>query len=115
MAKVETSDIQPDVEDVLRNKVAWYKNLSEKGFVTAYQIFQRLPPVLQQRLEQEYGQKGGSGAGVPFSAATRVAQVAAAIDGIQVQWIDTGGLAFDVGNPEDVGAGYRICAVFRLP
>ena len=112
MARIESDDLEPHVVDVLRH-AATGKGTTH-GFMTAYQILHRLPQKVQDRLADEYGQSGKRG-GQPFGPASRVAQVAADIPGVSKEYLDTAGLQFDVGQADDVEAGYNLCALFQLP
>jgi hypothetical protein len=116
MARVEAWELDPEVRRVLAEastgKAPPGTN-AKRGFLTAYQILQRLPRTLQDRLATEYGDRSGKGAGEYFSPATRVAQVAATI--VDPEFLDTRDLQFKIGQPESVDAGYSFCALFRLP
>lgn len=67
----------------------------------------------QKESEDEYGRSGKHG-GAPFGPASRVAQVAADAPGVERRYFDTGGLQFDIGEVNDVEAGYSLCAIFRF-
>jgi hypothetical protein len=112
MAKVEASELIQPITDVLMN--ASTGKGTDRGFLTGYQILKRLSQPLQEQLRAAYGDAGTHG-GQPFGAATRVSQVAAAIQGVEQRYLDTRGLQFDVGQSEDVSAGFELCALFRLP
>jgi hypothetical protein len=87
---------------------------TERGFLTGYQILNRLSQMLQDQLRAEYGDAGRHG-GHHFGPATRVSMVAAGIRGIEKRYLDTRGLQFNVGQSEDVSATAQLCAIFRLP
>lgn len=116
MAQVASSAIINDIIAVLRH--ASCGKGGDVGYLTAYQIFNRLPAGTKAILEAAYGPSSGGGAGHHFSPATRVAQVASEIDDIDQKYLDTGGLNFVISaNPNDpnVPAGFNLCALFRLP
>lgn len=113
MAKVEADEIARKVEEVLR--MASTGKGSQRGFLTAYQILNRLPAAARDRLTAEYGSRSGKDAGRPFGPASRVAQVAADLPGVEQRYLDTAGLQFNVGQPDEIEAGYNLCALFRLP
>jgi len=112
MAKVETIELSQPITDVLMS--ATTGKGTERGFLTGYQILKRLKQPLQDQLRAAYGDAGKHG-GQPFGPATRVSQVAAEIPGVEQRYLDTGGLQFDVGQGEEVAAGFGLCAIFRLP
>lgn len=114
MARLESSVLVPHVTRVLLNAAHGKGNPNEVAFLTAYQIFKRVPGAVQDALRNEYGASGRE-AGHPFGPASRLAQVADQIPGIEKVYLDTGDLAFDVAQSADVEAGYRLCALFRLP
>jgi hypothetical protein len=90
-------------------------NGGEISYMTAYQIFQKLPKKLREELEKIYGKKQGAGAGQHFTSANRVAKVTATIPRIQVAWLDTRFLHFMQKEGRDVRAGYGLVELFRLP
>lgn len=112
MAKVETAELSDAVLAVLANAATGRG--SAPGYLTAYQILNRLPEVLRQLLVDAYGESGRS-AGQPFGAATRVAQVADSLGPrVAKAYLDTGGLQFAVQQDDEVAAGYPLCALFRI-
>lgn len=111
MARLESPDLEPDILRVLGQ--ASIGKGAAPGFLTAYQILKRLPDELQRALLEAYGPSGKE-AGVHFSGASRVAQVASEAPGVEKEYLDTGGLQFDVGAADEVEGGYSLCAIFRL-
>jgi hypothetical protein len=111
MARVDANELEGAILDVLR-RAATGKGHTP-GYLTAYQILTRLPDAVQARLRAEYG-NSGKGGGQPFGPASRVAQVAAELTGVVHHYLDTGGLQFDVGQANEVEAGYTLCAIFRV-
>ena len=112
MARVESPEIANQIISVLAQ--ASTGKGTEHGFLTAYQILNRMPEDIQQILRQQYGNSGKHG-GQPFGAASRISQVADELQEVEKRYLDTGGLQFDVGQPDDVEAGYNLCAIFRIP
>jgi len=115
MAKVEDYELVDPILLVLDRAATGRSRGTARGFLTAYQIFNRFEPDLQARLRREYGPKSGKRAGQNFSPASRVAQVAAGLrrKGVTQEYFDTGGLQFDVSQSAGVEAGYGLCAIFR--
>lgn len=114
-ARVPADDIRDDIISVLLN--ASCGKGGDVGFLTAYQILDRLPPDKRQQLYDAYGGTG-SEADHYFSSGTRVAQVASDIEKIEIQYLDTRGLHFQIkGNPNgpDVRASFEVCGLFRIP
>ena len=111
MAKVEASVLREEILDVLRSSSKGKG--SATSFLTAYQIFDRLSGELQELLCHEYG-NSGQGAGEHFSPASRVAQVADQLEEVEKEYLDTRGLQFDIGSEASIGAGYSLCAIFRI-
>lgn len=111
MAKVERHELESDILKILKG--ASTGKGTEHGYLTAYQILNRLPDNLQQKLKEMHGDYAGRGAGEHFSPATRVAQVASKMDLVKQGVLDTKGLSFDVGQIEEVSAGFNLCAIFR--
>lgn len=115
MAKVQADEIRDAIVDVLLN--ASCGRGGDVGFLTAYQILDRLPKATRDLLYNAYGGVGG-GTNHNYGAATRVAEVAAEIVGPELRYLDTGGLQFQVAdNPTGptVPAGFELCGLFRLP
>lgn len=110
MARVEAQDLEAEIVRVLKAASSG-KGISP-GFLTAYQILNGLPVLLQEQLRDEYG-LSGKHAGRHFSPASRVAQVAASLTGVEKGYLDTRGLQFAVPDSGDVPAGFDLCAIFR--
>ncbi|HEY3320082.1 MAG TPA: hypothetical protein VGP72_06435 [Planctomycetota bacterium] len=104
-------DIVNEVQQVLAQS-ARGKGI-EPSFVTAYQILERLPPAIRQRLKDERG-RGGAGTGVYYSAPSVVAEAAAKVPGVIIGYLDTGGLKLVIGE-EQVEAGNVLCGIYRVP
>jgi len=111
MAKVDAKDLAPEIQLVLER--ACRGPSGESGFLTAYQILNRLPPALQDLLRQAYG-RSGEGAGHHFSPASRVGRVAADLENVEKAHFDTRGLQFELPHDEQADAGADRCAIFRL-
>ena len=112
MAKIEKQELENDILNIL-NSASTGKGF-EHGYLTSYQILIRLPQYLQQKLKDMHGDFAGRGAGEHFSPVTRVAQVASQMNSVEQGYLDTKGLSFDVGQDEEVSAGFNLCAIFRL-
>lgn len=114
MPNVMPSDIVTEVRDVLR--AASTGKGSRPTFLTAYQILGRLPEPLRARLIQERGVPG-SGAGQCYAGASVVqgaAQMLNRTGEVEIAYLDTAGLTFDIGEPVEVSAGYQVCGIYRL-
>lgn len=112
MPNAMPSEIVDDVRRVLE------KSSTGKGvvpsFLTAYQILDRLPKELRQRLIDER-RIGGAGAGVYYSAASVVADAAERVPGVIVNYLDTASLQFQIdGHPVALTAGNTVCGIYRL-
>jgi hypothetical protein len=111
MAKLDGKDLAPEIQVVLER--AHRGDFGEFGFLTAYQILNRLSVSLQDFLREAYG-RSGEGAGNHFSPATRVAQVTASLENVEKADFDTRGLQFELPHDEQADAGGDVCAIFRL-
>jgi len=87
------SDIVDDVRVVLLN--SHRGDWERPNFLTTYQILERLPHVIRDRLIAERT-TGGRGSGVHYSAITVVAQAASLIPGVVTEYLDTVGLSAQV-------------------
>jgi hypothetical protein len=81
-------------------------------YVTAYQIFRRLPFAIRHRLVAERG-KPGEGSGNEFAASGVVAKACQLINA-HVRYLDTEGITFETGTNRTAKAGYQVCAIYRL-
>lgn len=111
MPNMKPSEICQDVETVLR-KASKGKG-TEPQFLTAYQILDRLPQAIRDRLVNERT-LGGRGAGVRYSAASVVSDAAEDVKGVQIAYVDTKGLLLEVAG-QQVNPGNRLCGMYRLP
>jgi hypothetical protein len=111
MAKVDSKDLAPEIRLVLER--ASRGPSGELGFLTAYQILNRLSATLQDLLREAYG-RSGEGAGSHFSPASRVARVTADLENVETAYFDTRGLQFELPHDEQADAGADRCAIFRL-
>jgi len=111
MARVESTEIAADILSALT--AASTGRGAEPGFLTGYQILNRLPAGLQLRLRDEYG-TSGKDVGSNFSPANRVAQVASELPDVEKRYLDTRGLQFTVPDNGEVDAGFELCAIFRV-
>jgi hypothetical protein len=80
-------------------------------YLTAYQIFHRLPDALRDALVAEYGEPG-RGAGKHFTAVSRIAQVAR--DVAEYDFLDSQGLTFETDLPEDAASGAPVVGIYRM-
>jgi hypothetical protein len=112
MVKLMPSDITDQVRDVLGHAARGKGD--RPNFLTAYQIFARLPEETKARLIAERGSIGGRGSGEASSAANIVAQAAQQLTpDVVVDYLDTHEIVLQI-NGETVVPGGEVCAVFRL-
>ena len=102
------TDIRYEVEKVLRRT---------SNYLTAYQILERLPSPLRDRLIAERG-KPGQGNGQRYTAVTVVTQAAGQICTAEdaeksLIYIDGGNIYFEVGQ-DLIPAGHEACACYRI-
>lgn len=82
-------------------------------FLTAYQVFERLPRTYKDAVLAKYGKAGGAESGVYFSACSYIAQLLSLMEDVSRFYLDTQGIQFWVeGKYRD--AGYQVCAVYSL-
>lgn len=81
-------------------------------FLTTYQILARLEGGLRDELIAVYGSPG-QGAGKHFTAASRVAQVARDLGGVEIAYMDAKGMNFDQED-SDVRSGYPVIGLYRM-
>ena len=109
--KLKVADIQTQVITILSQAA---KGRGKKPqYVTAYQIFRRLPVAIRNQLIQERG-KPGKGGGNEFAAASLVAKACQTVPNIIIRYLDTDGLIFETGKTRTARAGYKVCAIYRL-
>jgi hypothetical protein len=105
------ADIASNVQRVLQK--ARKGKGTERPFLTAYQILNRLPKALRLQIITER-KRPGKGAQVHFAAASLVSKAAAGLPGVEITYLDTRGLGFHVDGAL-VAAGYGVCGLYRLP
>jgi hypothetical protein len=112
------SAVNSSKDDALKTAVEEVLERAARGkskrpqFVTAYQILQRIPEDLRAALIAQYAEPG-RGAGKPFSAASRVGQLAAEL-GAEHEYLDARGMSF-AGDEEQIIAGYPVVSIYRAP
>lgn len=110
MSQVMPSEIVDEVRSILA--AARRGKGSRPNFLTAYQILNRLDEPTRARLIAERS-AGGSGAGTFFAAPSVVSKAARLIPGIEIEYLDAGGLSATVGA-EQVVPSYDVCGLYRL-
>jgi hypothetical protein len=105
------TDITDQVRTVLLN--AHTGKGTERTFLTAYQILERLPDTVRTTLISER-QLGGKGTGVTYAAPSVVSDAAERIPGIEIAYLDTQGIKLEVAG-QTLTAGYPVCGLYRLP
>ena len=105
MPHLQPSEIVEEVKQVLLG--ALKVKGSKPGFLTAFQILERLPAATRDRLVAERTLSGAD------AAPNVVANVAATLPGIIMDFIDCRGITVSIGNgAESLGDG--ICGLYRL-
>ena len=110
MSNLMPSDITDAVANVLHH--ASRGDGDRPNFLTAYQILDRLPPDIRDRLIEERT-LGGQGAGVSYSAASIVSDAAGMLPSIVVEYIDTRGMEMQVAG-QGITTGFPVSAIYRL-
>lgn len=110
VSKLMPSDIAADVAEVLKNAARGDGN--HPYFLTAYQILDRLPKDIRDRLINERT-AGGHGAGTHYSAPSAVSDAAEMLPGIIVDYIDNRGLKAEIAG-KTIEAGFEVCGIYRL-
>ena len=110
MDKLKPSEIVDEVREVLENAS------SGKGesphYLTAYQILDRLPDALKDRIISERG-PSGKGAGSHYSSASLISDAAELVEDIEISYLDARGLSMTVGNL-GIQAGFEVCGIYRI-
>jgi hypothetical protein len=104
------SDIVEEVRQVLLAAHRGKSNTPQ--LLTAYQILDRLPATVRDRLIRERT-SGGREVGTTFAAPTLVSQAARMIRGIQVEYMDSIGMSVQVAG-QPIVPSYEICGLYRL-
>lgn len=104
---LSTDELKAAVNDVLERALA--DKTGRPQFMTAYKILQRVPEVVREALVAQYAEPG-RGAGKPFSAASRIGQIADQV-GEQGE-LDARGLTFDAQDVPNV-SGYPSIKLYR--
>lgn len=82
-------------------------------FLSAYQILERLPTRVRQRLIRERA-AGGHAGGSTYSAPRVVSRAAESLHpGVEILYLGTQGVRFEV-NQDLLIPGHENCAIFRL-
>jgi Fe-S oxidoreductase len=113
MPNLMPNDVVDDVRSVLRE--ANRGKGPTPNFLTSYQILDRLPEAIRDRLIRERT-LGGRGAGVSYSAASVVSDAAEMLrtEGIEIVYLDSAGISMSVAG-QAVQPGAAVCGAFRLP
>ena len=108
--------VEEEIHRILLDKAHRAKlNRDFRGYMTAYQILNRMKPEIREVLFTEYGPLFGGNAGHPYGAATYVAQRSQAMVDVETEYLDAGGLHF-VFKDTTVEAGnqHGLCGLFRI-
>jgi hypothetical protein len=80
------------------------------NYLTSYQILDRLEATLRTSLINTHGHPG---AGQNRAAAHVIAEHAAAVPGVEIEYFDSVGATFEVAG-QNVQPGYQVTALYRL-
>lgn len=111
MRKLMPIDIQTYVRKIL-SRTATGKGRRPQ-YVTAYQIFRRLPAAIKSQLIAERGKPGGKN-GNEFTAVSVVAMACKIMPDVHIRRLDTEGITFETGKNMVASPGYQVCAIYRL-
>ena len=103
-------DITGDVQQVLAAARAG-KGV-RPNFLTAYQILDRLPVTIRDRLIAERT-LGGRGSGVSYAAPSVVSDAAEMLPGIVIEYMDSVGVAVSVAGQQLMPSN-PVCGLYRL-
>jgi transcriptional regulator with XRE-family HTH domain len=110
---------EPSMEDFLRYEVrrvligATDGKGTEPGFLTSYQILERLRPDLRDKLIETRGGVG-AGSGASFSPTRDIGIAIDAMgDEVEKRYIDARGMSFRVAD-EMVTSGYPLISIYRI-
>lgn len=110
MPNLMPTDIKNEVETVLRNTAQGNQN--QANFLTAYQILDRLPPLIRDRLIRERT-IGGGNIGVNYAAPSVVSDAAEMIAGITIDYLDNRNMKIFVAGQELIPSA-EVCGIYRL-
>jgi hypothetical protein len=108
----KSTDLAPLVRQLLSETARGRTGLHE--YVTAYQLFRRMPPDLRKRLASKLA-RPGRGAGEYHSGASAIAKACSGIrTELDVDSIDTGDVIFQTRKNSGAVASSRVCTLYRL-
>lgn len=105
------SEIVDEVRDVLQN--ANRGKGTQPTFLTAYQILERLPKPIKDRLNQERT-GAGKGTGVYYGAASVVSDAAEVLERrglVEVAYLDCSGI--EIKGTQPVVPSFGVCGLYR--
>src|SRR3954454_14766131 len=110
MPDLMPSDIVDEVRRVLLEARRGKGN--RPNFLTAFQILDRLPTEIRDRLIAERT-GGGGGAGTTFAAPSVVSRAARSIAGVDIEYMDSLGLSVQVAAVPTATSD-EVCGLYRL-
>lgn len=110
MQNLMPSDIVDEVQHVLVSAHCGKGN--SPYYLTAFQILERLPPGIRDRLIAERT-RGGANAGTIFAAPSVVSKAARLILGVQIEYMDCVGISVLIAG-QDINPSYEVCGLYRL-
>jgi hypothetical protein len=110
MPNLKPADIVGEVCQVLLN--AHRLKGSRRCYLTALQIFERLPMATRDRLITE-GSLGGPSARETHAAPTIVNSAAALVPGVTTDFLDCRNIAVTIGGAT-IAPEFEVCSLYRL-
>lgn len=110
MPNLMPKDITAEVRQVLCSASRGKGN--RLNFLTAFQILDRLPAEIKERLIAERT-RGGRGAGQSYAAPSVVSDAAEMLEGIVVEYVDSQGIEVTVAG-QSVTPSNVVCGIYRL-
>ena len=110
MANLMPSDIVDEVRQVLSRAID--ANRYGRSYLTAYQILDRLPAPIRNRLIAERT-AGGRGAGVSYAAPSVVSDAAETLPDIEIMAVESGGITIQVAG-QGIAPGASAVGLYRL-
>src|SRR5689334_22305869 len=104
------SDIVDEVRQVLSRAID--ANRYGRSYLTAYQILDRLPTSVRDRLIAERT-PGGQGAGVSYAATSVVSDAAELLPDVEIMAVESGGMTLQVAG-QGITPGAPAVGLYRL-
>lgn len=109
---MKRQDLEEAVRDVLK-KASKGKGQTPR-MLTTYQILNRIPFDVRMELFDKYVKKVGKNSKAYFTSASRIGKVASSMKDVQVEYIDTKELVFELWDGLIFKPGNRVCGLYQL-